>query len=86
MPAAFPRWIAVAALLAVFGTLPVVRAQPATGTYGVELRGTGAGSRVEARVGPNTSQAETASHRAGRSEVASAVHRGVVGARSERDH
>ena len=59
MPAAFPRWTAVAALLAVFGTLPVVRAQPASGTYGVELRGAGDGSRVEARVGPDTSQAET---------------------------
>ena len=59
MPAALPRWVAVAALLAGVGTLPVVRAQPASGTYGVELRGAGDGSRVEARVGPNTAEAET---------------------------
>ena len=59
MPASLPRWLAIAALLAVFGALPVVRAQPATGTYGVELRGAGDGSRVEARVGPDTAQAES---------------------------
>jgi uncharacterized repeat protein (TIGR01451 family) len=59
MSSAFPRWLAVAALLAVFGTLSVVRAQPASGTYGVELRGAGDGSRIEARVGPDTAQSES---------------------------
>ncbi len=59
MPTAFPRWLAVAVLLVVSGTLLVVRAQPANGTYGIELRGAGDGSRIEARVGPDTAQTET---------------------------
>ncbi|HKV98874.1 MAG TPA: hypothetical protein VJN96_03570, partial [Vicinamibacterales bacterium] len=54
-----PRWFFVAVLLAVFGALPAVRAQTPAGTYGVELRGAGDGSRVEARVGPDTAKPET---------------------------